>query len=108
MQAALPRLNAPPIPDGPAMPEGWQPPNPVESLIGQIGDLFGDNPPGDRSVEPLDESLLEPPPRQRPISPERNDPAVLRPTQPQPQRDPPAPRPEPTTPPEKKAEPLFF
>ena len=108
MEAALPRLNAPRIPDGPPMPEGWQPPSPVESLIGQIGDLFGDNPPGDGAVAPLDESLPEPQPRQRPISPERNDPAVLRPTQPQPQRDPPAPRPEPAPPPEKKADPLFF
>jgi len=108
MEAALPRLNAPRIPDGPAMPEGWQPPSPVESLIGQIGDLFGDNPPGDRVVDPLDENLLEPQPRQRPPSPERNDPAVLRPTQPQPQRDPPAPQPQPTPPPEKKADPLFF
>ncbi|GAA0870329.1 penicillin-binding protein 1A [Brevundimonas basaltis] len=107
MQAALPRLNAPSIPDGPAMPEGWRPPNPVESLIGQIGDLFGDNPPGDGAVEPLDESLLEPP-RQRPTAPERNEAPVLRPTQPQPQRDPPAPRPEPAPPLEKKAEPLFF
>lgn len=108
MQAALPRLNAPDIPDGPAMPEGWQPPSPVESLIGQIGDLFGDNPPGDGAVDPLDESLLEPQPRQRPTAPERNDGAVLRPTQPQPRRDPPAPRPEPAPPPEKKADPLFF
>ena len=47
MQAALPRLNAPAIPDGPAMPEGWRPPSPVESLIGSIGDPFGDNPPAD-------------------------------------------------------------
>jgi penicillin-binding protein 1A len=108
MEAALPRLNAPAIPDGPPMPEGWQPPSPVESLIGQIGDLFGDNPPGDSSVDPLDEDLLEPQPRQRPTAPERNEPPVLRPTQPQPQRDPPAPQPEPAPPPEKKADPLFF
>ncbi len=108
MEAALPRLNAPAIPDGPPMPEGWRPPDPVESLIGQIGDLFGDNPPGDTAVDPLDESLLEPPPARRPTAPERNDPAVLRPTQPQPQRDPPASRPEPAPPPEKKADPLFF
>ncbi|HYC75088.1 PBP1A family penicillin-binding protein [Brevundimonas sp.] len=108
MEAALPRLNAPPIPDGPAMPEGWQPPSPVESLIGRIGDLFGDNPPGDTSVDPLDEGLLDPPPPQRPTSPNRNDTPVLRPTQPQPQRDPPAPQPEPAPPPEKKADPLFF
>ncbi|WP_332656983.1 transglycosylase domain-containing protein [Brevundimonas sp.] len=106
MEAALPRLNAPPIPDGPAMPEGWQPPSPVENLIGQIGDLFGDNPPADPSAEPLDEGLMEPP-AQRPATPGRNEPPVLRPTQPQPQRDP-APQPDPAPPPEKKADPLFF
>ncbi|MDP1778468.1 MAG: penicillin-binding protein, partial [Brevundimonas sp.] len=91
------------------MPEGWQPPNPVESLIGRIGDLFGDSPPGGAEVDPLDESLLEPLPRQ-PAPPRRNEPgpAVVRPTAPQPQRDPPDQRPEPTPPPEKKAEPLFF
>ncbi len=108
MEAALPRLNAPAIPNGPAMPEGWQPANPVESLIGRIGDLFGDNPPGGSEVDPLDESLLEPLPRQP--APRRNEPgpAVVRPTAPQPQRDPPDQRPEPAPPPEKKAEPLFF
>ena len=109
MEAALPRLNAPAIPNGPAMPEGWQPPSPVESLIGRIGDLFGDNPPGGADVDPLDESLLQPNPRE-PAPPRRNElgPAVVRPTAPQPQREEPAQRPEPAPPPEKKAEPLFF
>ncbi|TPW04738.1 MAG: penicillin-binding protein, 1A family [bacterium] len=107
MEAALPRLNAPAIPNGPAMPEGWQPPSPVESLIGRIGDLFGDSPAAE--PDPLDESLLEPLPRQ-PAPPRRNEPgpAIVRPTAPQPQRDTPDQRPEPTPPPEKKAEPLFF
>ena len=107
MEAALPRLNAPAIPNGPAMPEGWQPPSPVESLIGRIGDIFGDSPAAE--PDPLDESLLEPLPRQ-PAPPRRNEPgpAIVRPTAPQPQRDPPDQRPEPTPPPEKKAEPLFF
>jgi len=107
MEAALPRLNAPAIPNGPAMPEGWQPPSPVESLIGRIGDLFGDSPPPE--VDPLDDPLLEPLPRD-PAPPRRTDPgpAVVRPTAPQPQRDPPDQRPEPAPPPEKKAEPLFF
>ncbi|NJC40514.1 penicillin-binding protein 1A [Brevundimonas alba] len=109
MEAALPRLNAPAIPNGPAMPEGWQPPSPVESLIGQIGDLFGDNPPGDDAVDPLDESLLDgAPPQREPAAPRREQPAVLRPTQPQPQREQPAPQPQPAPPPEKKADPLFF
>jgi penicillin-binding protein 1A len=107
MEAALPRLNAPAIPNGPAMPEGWVPPSPVENLIGRIGDIFGDSPAAE--PDPLDESLLEPTPRQ-PVPPRRNDPgpAIVRPTAPQPQRDTPDQRPEPTPPPEKKAEPLFF
>ncbi len=108
MEAALPRLNAPAIPNGPAMPEGWQPPSPVESLIGRIGDIFGDSPAAE--PDPLDDSLLEPTPRQPTPPPRRNEPgpAIVRPTAPQPQRDPPDQRPEPTPPPEKKAEPLFF
>lgn len=107
MEAALPRLNAPAIPNGPAMPEGWQPPGQVESLIGQIGDLFGDNPPGDGNVDPLDERLIEPAPAQRPLAPNRPEgPAVVRPTQPQPKRE--EPRVEPAPQPDKKADPLFF
>ncbi len=107
MEAALPRLNAPAIPNGPAMPEGWQPPSPVESLIGRIGDIFGDSPAAE--PDPLDPSLTEPAPRE-PAPPRRNEPgsAIVRPTAPQPQRDTPDQRPEPTPPPEKKAEPLFF
>jgi penicillin-binding protein 1A len=107
MEAALPRLNAPAIPNGPAMPEGWEPPSPVENLIGRIGDIFGDSPAAE--PDPLDESLMEPTPRQ-PAPPRRNEPgpAVVRPTAPQPQREEPDQRPEPSAPPEKKAEPLFF
>jgi penicillin-binding protein 1A len=112
MEAALPRLNAPAIPNGPAMPEGWQPPNPVENLIGQIGDLFGDNPPEGSAVDPLPPVPVDPNPRE-PLRPARPEPAtpVVRPTAPQPQqpqREVPDQRPEPAPPPEKKAEPLFF
>ena len=107
MEVALPRLNAPAIPNGPAMPEGWEPPSPVENLIGRIGDIFGDSPPAE--VDPVDEAELELMPRQ-PAPPRRTEPgpAVVRPTAPQPQRDTPDQRPEPAPPPEKKAEPLFF
>jgi penicillin-binding protein 1A len=101
MEAALPRLNAPAIPNGPAMPEGWQPPSPVENLLGEIGDLFGDSPPADEAIPPEDQPTLEP---RRP----EPGPAVVRPTAPQPQRDPPDQRPEPAPPPERKADPLFF
>ena len=109
MEAALPRLNAPAIPNGPAMPEGWRPPSPVESLIGSIGDLFGDNPPADEVTDPLLEPRpVEPAPQREPVAPRRDQPAVLRPTQPQPPREQPAPQPQPAPPPEKKADPLFF
>ncbi|RZJ47024.1 MAG: PBP1A family penicillin-binding protein [Brevundimonas sp.] len=102
MEAALPRLNAPAIPDGPAMPEGWQPPSPVEGLIGQIGDLFGDNPPADEGAPYVEEPAQ---PEPRPTAPARQDQQpVIRPTQPQPHRE--EPRTEPA--PEKKADPLFF
>ena len=109
MEAALPRLNAPAIPNGPPMPEGWRPPDPVESLLGQIGDLFGDSPP---AVDPLDAPLpapREPAPLPREPAPRREEAPVVRPTQPQPQlprRE--EPRTEPAPPPEKKPEPLFF
>ncbi|MFP5296891.1 MAG: transglycosylase domain-containing protein, partial [Alphaproteobacteria bacterium] len=106
MQAALPRLNAPDIPAGPPMPEGWRPPDPVESLLGQIGDLFGDSPP---AADPLDEPMSEPGPLPRDPGARREDQPVVRPTQPQPQqprRE--EPRPEAAPPPEKKPEPLFF
>jgi penicillin-binding protein 1A len=101
MEAALPRLNVMRIPDGPAMPEGWQATNPVQDLISSVGDLFGDAPPAtDGAVPPVDA-----PARPAPAQP------VVRPTAPQPAQrrdDPPAQRPEPAPPPEKKAEPLFF
>ncbi len=106
MEAALPRLNAPDIPAGPPMPEGWRPPDPVESLLGRIGDIFGDSPP---AIDPLDEPLPGPSPLPRDPAPRRDEPPVLRPTQPQPEqprRE--EPRPEPAPPPEKKPEPLFF
>ncbi|GAA0612835.1 penicillin-binding protein 1A [Brevundimonas kwangchunensis] len=110
MEAALPRLNAPAIPNGPAMPEGWQPPSPVENLLGQIGDIFGDSPPADQGApyEPQPNQPApqpQPQPQPRPAEPQQ---PVIRPTQPQPQRDEPAQRPEPTPPTEKRADPLFF
>ena len=93
MTAALPRLNVMPIPNGPPMPEGWQPAGTVQDLISSVGDLFGDAPPAtDEGVPPVDT-----PARPAPAQP------VVRPTAPQP-----AQRPEPTPPPEKTAEPLFF
>ena len=101
MEAALPRLNVTSIPNGPPMPEGWQPPNPVQDLISSVGDLFGDEPVLSDEPAPSGEAPARPAPAQ----------PVVRPTAPQPTQrrdDPPAQRPEPPPPPEKKAEPLFF
>jgi penicillin-binding protein 1A len=101
MEAALPRLNAPAIPNGPAMPEGWQPPGPVENLLGEIGDLFGDSPPADEAVPLEDQPTLEP---RRP----EPGPPVVRPTAPQPEAQREPERNQPAPPPERRADPLFF
>ena len=103
MEAALPRLNAPRIPDGPAMPEGWQAPDPIGDLMNQIGDAVGGT-----ASEPVDPAQGEPyrPEPERPTAPTQ---PVIRPTTPQPdRRDPPNQQPEGRPAPEKKTEPLFF
>jgi penicillin-binding protein 1A len=96
MEAALPRLNAPRIPDGPPMPEGWVPPDPMGQLMESIEDPYAD---GTEVVAGAEVEREEPdplPPVDRP---------VVRPTAPQPSEPR---RPEPSPPPEKKSEPLFF
>jgi penicillin-binding protein 1A len=103
MEAALPRLNAPRIPDGPAMPEGWRPQDPIGDLLGQIGDAVGGT-----ASEPVDPAQGEPyrPEPERPTTPAQ---PVIRPTTPQPdRRDPPNQQPEGRPAPEKKSDPLFF
>jgi len=101
MSAALPRLNAPAIPNGPPMPEGWVPPDPVGDLIGQVEDPYGGT-----VVAPVDPNAGEPYDGQQPAAPR----VEVRPT--------PAPAPKPrredtpqkleTLPPEKRSDPLFF
>jgi penicillin-binding protein 1A len=100
MEAALPRVNAPRIPDGPPMPEGWVPPDPVGDMLNNIEDPFGGAP-----SEPVDPEQGTPyntlPPRA-----EATTPPVVRPNTPQPE-----PRPQPAPPgpaPEKRQDPLFF
>jgi penicillin-binding protein 1A len=106
MEAALPRLNAPRIPDGPAMPEGWQAPDPVGDLISNMGDPMEGTP-----VEPVDPNqgdpyLEQPAPPRAQTSP---NPPIIRPTSPQPgTRNPPAPQPDARPPVERRSEPLFF
>jgi penicillin-binding protein 1A len=110
MEAALPRLNAPAIPSGPAMPEGWQPPSPIGNMLGQIGDPYGDNPPAQADADLYGEPEPQPAPRVMQSDPNarRPDTPVVRPTAPQPStpRDTPQARPAPA--PDRKTEPLFF
>lgn len=73
MEAALPRLNAPAIPNGPAMPEGWVAPDP-------IGDLMSGLDQNGLAIEPVDPLAGDPyvpdeqPPVQQP-SPQPSSPA---------------------------------
>jgi len=97
MEAALPRLNAPRIPDGPPMPEGWVPPDPMGELMESIVDPFAE---GEELVTGAEVERDAPEPSAPPV-----DRPVVRPTAPQPVEPR---RPETTPPPEKKSEPLFF
>ena len=64
MEAALPRLDAPAIPNGPPMPEGWMAPDPV-------GDLMSGLDQNGLPIEPVDPLAGEPyvPDDQAPIQP---------------------------------------
>ncbi|MFC5344932.1 transglycosylase domain-containing protein [Brevundimonas staleyi] len=101
MEAALPRLNVQPIPNGPPMPEGWVAPDPVGDLIGSVEDPYGDSTILPGGVDPNQGQPYQPQPAEQP----RRD-AV--PTAPVRRDDPPDQRPEPAAPPEKEASPLFF
>lgn len=108
MEAALPRLNAPSIPNGPPMPEGWTAPDPVGDLMSGLND-------GGVPVDPVDPTVGEPyvePQKlspQQPSQPTGPKQAVVRPTSPQPgYRDPPNQQPEGRPTPEKKPDALFF
>ncbi|QTC90962.1 PBP1A family penicillin-binding protein [Brevundimonas goettingensis] len=103
MSAALPRLNAPAIPNGPPMPEGWVPPDPVGDLIGQVEDPYGGT-----VVAPVDPNAGEPydPGQPQPAAPRvevRPAPAQA----PKPRRED-QPQKLETLPPEKRSDPLFF
>jgi penicillin-binding protein 1A len=109
MEAALPRLNAPRIPNGPPMPEGWTPPDPVGDLLSGMGqDGLPVEPVDPNQGQPyLDLSVGQPAPLPQQPQPAPKQP-VVRPTSPQPGRDAPDQQPEGRQPVEKKADPLFF
>ena len=87
MAAALPRLDVQRIPDGPAMPEGWQEglqapgQDPIGDILDGIGGLFGG-----------EGTAAQPQPQPEPVP-------VQEPARPQPQQPQPQPRPAPATPP---------
>ncbi|NBW08249.1 MAG: PBP1A family penicillin-binding protein [Caulobacteraceae bacterium] len=101
MSAALPRLNAPAIPNGPPMPEGWVPPDPVGDLMGQVEDPYGGT-----VTTPVDPNAGTPYDGQQPPTPR----VEVRPApaqQPKPRRED-QPQKLETLPPEKRSDPLFF
>ncbi|GAW41604.1 Penicillin-binding protein 2D [Brevundimonas sp. SH203] len=108
MEAALPRLNAPAIPNGPPMPEGWVAPDPV-------GDLMSGLDQGGVLVDPVDPDQGEPyvdqpgavvsPTQPKQLTPQQ----PTRPSGPPPgYRDPPNQQPEGRPQPERKGDALFF
>ncbi|WP_017505613.1 transglycosylase domain-containing protein [Brevundimonas vesicularis] len=103
MEAALPRLDAPAIPNGPPMPEGWMAPDPV-------GDLMSGLDQNGLPVEPVDPLAGEPyvPDDQAPMQPPSPQPSS--PASPKGgYRDAPNPQqPEGRPAPERKGDALFF
>ena len=103
MEAALPRLDAPAIPNGPPMPEGWVAPDPV-------GDLMSGLDQNGLPIEPVDPLAGEPyvPDDQAPMQPPSPQPSS--PASPKGgYRDPPNPQqPEGRPAPERKGDALFF
>ncbi|MEJ8404672.1 PBP1A family penicillin-binding protein [Brevundimonas vesicularis] len=103
MEAALPRLDAPAIPNGPPMPEGWVAPDPV-------GDLMSGLDQNGLPIEPVDPLAGEPyvPGDQAPMQPPSPQPSS--PASPKGgYRDAPNPQqPEGRSAPERKGDALFF
>jgi len=103
MEAALPRLDAPAIPNGPPMPEGWVAPDPV-------GDLMSGLDQNGLPIEPVDPLAGEPyvPDDQAPMQPPSPQPS--NPASPKGgYRDAPTPQqPEGRPAPERKGDALFF
>ncbi len=103
MEAALPRLDAPAIPNGPPMPEGWMAPDPV-------GDLMSGLDQNGLPIEPVDPMAGEPyvPDDQAPMQPPSPQPSS--PASPKGgYRDAPNPQqPEGRPAPERKGDALFF
>ena len=102
MEAALPRLNVQPIPNGPPMPDGWVAPDPIGDLIGDVEDPYGDSTVLPGGVDPNQGEPYDP--RASAEEPRRDPAPVERPRR----DDPPDQRPEPEARPEKENNPLFF
>lgn len=103
MEAALPRLDAPAIPNGPPMPEGWVAPDPV-------GDLMSGLDQNGLPIEPVDPLAGEPyvPDDQAPMQPPSPQPSSPAPPKGG-YRDAPNPQqPEGRPAPERKGDALFF
>nr|WP_313518417.1 PBP1A family penicillin-binding protein [Brevundimonas diminuta] len=75
MEAALPKLAVQAIPNGPPLPEGWIPPDPVGDLMGQVEDPYATAVPYDAQPPAADGQAPQPaqpqqPPAARPAPPQ--------------------------------------
>ncbi|MFN4287859.1 MAG: transglycosylase domain-containing protein [Brevundimonas sp.] len=95
MQAALPRLNVQSIPNGPPLPEGWVPPDPIGDVMSGAGEFYDD-----AVIGPEIPAPSQPAPQPMPQPTPGRQPDVI---EPQPAQ---RPEPEPAEPP--RANPLFF
>ena len=101
MEAALPRLNAPAIPNGPAMPDGWVAPDPVGDLVGGAEDPYASGVPYD-PADP-NRGLIDGETPTVPVQPAPSDPQVQqRRMESQPQRQ------DPRAQPERRPDALFY
>ena len=104
MAAALPRLNVQAIPDGPAMPEGWEEgllqegEDPIGDILDGLGGLFGGE--GDPGGEAL--------PMPEPVEPSQPRPHPQQPPREQPNPAPATPAPQPSEPRREDREPIYF
>ncbi|WP_242912430.1 transglycosylase domain-containing protein [Brevundimonas pishanensis] len=83
MQAALPKLAVQAIPNGPALPDGWVPPDPVGAALGQVDDPYA-NETGilDEDGMPVAPPVDQPQELVRP-DPKRVDPKLVDPKRPE-------------------------
>ena len=79
MSSALPRLAVQPIPNGPPLPEGWQPVDPIGDAMGQIQDPYTDQGLDSSALGEGDTRILTPPAQNSGVGVDQTRPAPVDP-----------------------------